>query len=52
MGVKFKFTVEDYDAISFILGKMIKKTKLLLTAYQALQSTIFKQVLIGNLKQH
>ena len=29
MGVKFKFTVEDYDAISFILGKMIKKTKLL-----------------------
>ena len=27
MGVKFKFTVEDYDAISFILGKMIKKNK-------------------------
>ena len=29
MGVKFTLTVEDYDAISFILGKMIKKTKLL-----------------------
>ena len=28
MGFKFTFTVEDYDAISFMLGKMIKRSKI------------------------